>query len=451
MYVSSLCLDYEQTNVQSINMSDIAGLVYLNNKRKKSNLFESNELKQRDHPLNHFLFSFCILPKPCFVYFPKEVIEVITPKLDEILIKNYVGTLDLNEILKESKNFFDKFPTESTDLFDEENVWKKFQNKKIPKFVNLKFEYARNKSFHKLVPKKQNFDSSSLTKFEKIELKNELKVEVKSVEFKDKKTISPAEIQGIVENIAKKTEKKNKKSENLSKIEIEGIVEKIAEKNKNEKNETKTEIKSIKEVKKSSRWKRDDETSSESNDKKFEKFEKKPREEKKPRKFKFHHKNDESSPIAATGSMIYKFHEGEMFLLMIDKSSRFEDLGGKVDSTDESIYFSAAREIEEETNGAIKKESIIKRLENSSTKSLYLFSSKYLLFFTKATEDEEKLKKENIGNVEKNDNIKRTVYWISRKSLLESKLKKKVNFRLYNKKIYEILEKIDQKENQQKK
>eukprot|EP01080_Neovahlkampfia_damariscottae_P009118 gene9118-1208_t len=401
MYVSSLCYDYEQNNVGSIKMSDIAGLVHLKKQKKKSLIFESTEIKQRDHPLNHFLFSFCILPKPCFVYFPKEVIDLITPELDEILQKNYVGKLDLNEISMVSKNLFDKYP-ETRTLFYQNNQWKEFEKVKIAKFYLSTFEFAKNKSFHKLVPKMKKNDE---------------------VENKPIKNENPQEFEKFVEIEAVQT----KKEISISKV-IDKIVKEIAESQKI-KEKKKVEMNQL------SRWKKDGETE------KTEKIEIKPRMEKKQKTFKFHFNNDEKSPIAATGALLYKFVDNEMLILMIDKSSKFEDLGGKVDQTDETVQFTAAREIEEESNLVIKIEDIIKRLENS--KNIYLPPSKYLLYFVKATSQEEKLAKKDFGDVEKNDNIKRTISWISRKELEEAKLNNKINYRLKNLKIFKTLSKID--------
>jgi 8-oxo-dGTP pyrophosphatase MutT (NUDIX family) len=130
--------------------------------------------------------------------------------------------------------------------------------------------------------------------------------------------------------------------------------------------------------------------------------------------------------------------------LMINKlqARRYshEDIGGKVDEEDETIFHSASREIEEETNKVIPSTSIMDRLKSSEC--FHNKNSKYLIFFVKATKEEESLKKEDFGSGEDVDFILRTIDWVSIEDYTTLYFKRKFNPRLSDKRILKIIEKL---------
>lgn len=147
---------------------------------------------------------------------------------------------------------------------------------------------------------------------------------------------------------------------------------------------------------------------------------------------------DPDKPVMASGALIYKNVSGRMKLLIIDTKSRYEDIGGKIDITDNTIYDSTSREIEEETNGIIKKQDIIDRLRTA--KYIYISKAKYLVFLLEATPTERKLQKSDFGNREIHDNYARTIGWIDRYQLTKkSIIKYRLNYRLRKKKLFDML------------
>ena len=153
--------------------------------------------------------------------------------------------------------------------------------------------------------------------------------------------------------------------------------------------------------------------------------------------------DDENKPVSAGGAMIYKITDGAMRFLMIKNCGLFEDIGGKIDDTDEDIYTAVAREVEEETNKQILAKNIIKRIKKAEY--VYVPRSKYVVFFVEATDNEKKLKKTDFGEYELHDNFPRIIGWLTRSEFAKSNvIKFKLNFRLKNKNIFDKLMQIEQ-------
>jgi hypothetical protein len=151
---------------------------------------------------------------------------------------------------------------------------------------------------------------------------------------------------------------------------------------------------------------------------------------------------DPDKPITASGVLIYKNVSGRMQLLIIYANNKYEDIGGKIDINDSSIYDSTGREIEEETNGVIKKQDIIDRLQNA--RYVYVPTAKYLVFIIKASSKEKKLQKTDFGNKEIHSNINRTIGWIDRYQFSNINIiKYKLNYRLRKKQIFDTLQSIE--------
>lgn len=151
---------------------------------------------------------------------------------------------------------------------------------------------------------------------------------------------------------------------------------------------------------------------------------------------------DNTKPITAAGVIIYKKVNNKMKLLMAESRNRYEDIGGKIDPIDESIYHAAAREIEEETNHIIKSDDIIDRLKSANY--VYVPNSKYIIFIVEANAEEKKLKKEDFGKMELHDNLSRTIGWLDKEILLNSFIiKYKMNPRIKYKTLFDKLAIID--------
>jgi hypothetical protein len=148
-------------------------------------------------------------------------------------------------------------------------------------------------------------------------------------------------------------------------------------------------------------------------------------------KKKFYFNDDKTKPIHAGGVIIYRFSDDKiMEILLIETKSKYEDIGGKVDKTDVNVIDTISRETEEETNGVIKAEDIIDRLEECIN-ICYNKDSKYVLYFIEATDEETKLVKKDFGDFEKHDDFKRTISWVKTKTIYKPNfIKYKLNHRL---------------------
>jgi len=138
----------------------------------------------------------------------------------------------------------------------------------------------------------------------------------------------------------------------------------------------------------------------------------------------------------------------KMEILLIYKDNKYEDIGGKIDLTDDSIEDAAAREVEEETNSVISSESIIERLQTAMSqpnRTIYVPNAKYLIFIVECTDDERVLKKDVFGEYEAHDKIKRSIGWISKDEIFSQRYiaGKKLNERIKNKNLSDALNKIE--------
>uniref|UniRef100_A0A6C0BDR4 Nudix hydrolase domain-containing protein n=1 Tax=viral metagenome TaxID=1070528 RepID=A0A6C0BDR4_9ZZZZ len=152
--------------------------------------------------------------------------------------------------------------------------------------------------------------------------------------------------------------------------------------------------------------------------------------------------NDISKVITAGGLILYKKDKsGNLKLLLIKKKGMYEDIGGKIDLGDKTIYDTVAREVEEETNNVISSNSIIERIK----KAQYFYSghSKYVIFVVKANSNERHLRKEDFGETELHDDIERTIKWTS----LIKFMKNKMNWRMRNKQLFDKLYELEKNEN----
>ena len=176
---------------------------------------------------------------------------------------------------------------------------------------------------------------------------------------------------------------------------------------------------------------------------------KKPKKEKKaPEKYQIRPRvtiylnDDDTKPVTAAGALLYKKVGDSMKLLLIETKGKYEDIGGKIDPVDKDIIDAAAREVEEETNGLIKGESIKDRLKVAPY--IYVPRSKYVIFIIEANVSEKKLKKEDFGDREIHDNFARTIGWISREELTKpATVQHKLNWRLKSKSLFDKLIEID--------
>lgn len=154
--------------------------------------------------------------------------------------------------------------------------------------------------------------------------------------------------------------------------------------------------------------------------------------------------DDKTKPITAAGALFYKKDGASLSLLIVDSNGKYEDIGGKIDSTDKTVYQAASREIEEETNGLIKAKDVIDRLKKAEY--IYVPHSKYVIFLISAVKKEQELKKEDFGDYEGHDKILRSIGWVKRENLCKAEvIKHKLNWRLKieSKKLFARLAEIE--------
>ena len=157
-----------------------------------------------------------------------------------------------------------------------------------------------------------------------------------------------------------------------------------------------------------------------------------------PRKKFFFDTENETYEITAGGAIFYKYDsDNRLQLLLMTNRNKYEDLGGCVDRTDETIYHTVAREVHEESNGQISQR-IITRLRNSPF--VVSQKSKYIVFFVAASEAESNLTGADFGDREIHDDFERTIDWIPVDVFLNKyTIRDKLNFRLKNRKVFELV------------
>lgn len=149
-------------------------------------------------------------------------------------------------------------------------------------------------------------------------------------------------------------------------------------------------------------------------------------------------------PVCAGGIILYRIENKELQLLLMCRSAGccYEDLGGKSQFDDQDIYQTVAREAEEESNGLINRNSVFNRIKQSE----FIISEKckYVLFVVRANNKEVNLKSEQFGDKEIHENLPRTVDWVTLSEFTNYiKLTGKLNFRLRNRKLYQLLKQLD--------
>lgn len=146
--------------------------------------------------------------------------------------------------------------------------------------------------------------------------------------------------------------------------------------------------------------------------------------------------------VTSGGVLLYRFKKNTMELLMVESRGGIEDLGGRIDKSDRSIYTTVAREAFEETNELLDKDSIKKRIKNAPY--AYMARSKYIVYIIPANPDEVLLTTDDFGDTEICDNIKRKIKWIPISTFLMPEIiKHKLNWRLKNKALFDIVKKIN--------
>ncbi len=108
---------------------------------------------------------------------------------------------------------------------------------------------------------------------------------------------------------------------------------------------------------------------------------------------------------------------------------------------DETVHDIISREAYEESNYLLDKDSIKKRLAESS--SVYIPHSKYIVYLVKATDIESKLKTDDFGDKEIHDDIPRQVKWIPLTTFLNPNIiKHKVAMRLKHKNLFDMVKNL---------
>jgi hypothetical protein len=119
--------------------------------------------------------------------------------------------------------------------------------------------------------------------------------------------------------------------------------------------------------------------------------------------------------IRAGGILFYKIDNNKVKLLLQyiknknNIKSFYEDIGGKTDYGDETIYETIYRELVEETNGIINDKKYVHNYEHS----IYSPEGKYLLLIVKADDHIINTKLEDYGTMENKDSVKRIFHWVN--------------------------------------
>jgi hypothetical protein len=157
----------------------------------------------------------------------------------------------------------------------------------------------------------------------------------------------------------------------------------------------------------------------------------------------FYIDDDEDKPITAGGVIIYRFGKKGMELLLVESRGTYEDLGGRVDDEDKNIYTTVSREAYEESNYLLNKSSIKKRIKKKP-RFAYAKRSKYIVYMIESTEEEADLVSKEFGDRELHDDILRKIKWIPLKKFLSNEIVQyKLNFRLKNAILFNILKDIE--------
>lgn len=154
-----------------------------------------------------------------------------------------------------------------------------------------------------------------------------------------------------------------------------------------------------------------------------------------------HSFNIDGNTIYAGGLIIYRINNGELELLLMKSRGKYEEFGGTINREDKDIFDTVAREVDEESNGVIKYDSVIDRIKTCSY--VCAKKSKYIVFLLKANEYEKIMTSNMFGNREIHDNIERTVHWIKAKNFYNFVKQKEVNFRIVSKALFDKINEIE--------
>lgn len=170
----------------------------------------------------------------------------------------------------------------------------------------------------------------------------------------------------------------------------------------------------------------------------------------------FYFKNDEEKPIIAGGVILYKIEKEKIYLLLIDSKGYYQDLGGKINNTQDLkdsensensensknlIFDLISKEVNRDSNFILDENSIKKRL--ITAKSAYTQQSKYIVYVIKANDEESKLTSEYFSQNETDVNISRRIKWVLLDSFIKPNIiKHKVSVRLKNTYFFDILKNI---------
>lgn len=121
--------------------------------------------------------------------------------------------------------------------------------------------------------------------------------------------------------------------------------------------------------------------------------------------------------VCAGGILLYRYHNYQFQVLLqyLPHKNMYEDIGGRTDEGDKSIFDTVSREVEEETNSVILANPISKQIINCPR--IYSVFGKYVLFMVKANSYERNLKTDQFKDKEQIDDIKRTIHWVPIKQL----------------------------------
>jgi hypothetical protein len=127
--------------------------------------------------------------------------------------------------------------------------------------------------------------------------------------------------------------------------------------------------------------------------------------------------------VKAAGLLLYQKDGDDFSFLLQDGMFGYEDVGGKVESYDKTVYDTVIRETLEETNGVITADDIS---EIFHTKNVY-YDRKggYLLFCIPATR---KYRLKEFGHVELSNGRKRKFRWMQVPQLNEHKLNGRISY-----------------------
>jgi hypothetical protein len=79
----------------------------------------------------------------------------------------------------------------------------------------------------------------------------------------------------------------------------------------------------------------------------------------------FYLNNDNDFPVMAAGVIIYKVKKNVVSILLSKNKNVYEDLGGRVDLDDDTIFDTVIREVYEETNKKNCNQKKIKNIKKS--------------------------------------------------------------------------------------